>query len=116
MVAESTLRSYQGLMESNPAAAGQMLVALDFFLGPTKEIVLVGRPSQPETLTVLHAIRSQFLPNKVLAMRDPEQTSHISSPLFTNRESVDGQLTAYVCENFVCSAPLVGEEAILSAF
>ena len=29
-------------MERAPTAAGQMLLALDFYLGPTHELVLVG--------------------------------------------------------------------------
>ncbi len=33
--AEETLRGYRETMAEHPAAAGQMLVALDFYLGPT---------------------------------------------------------------------------------
>ena len=34
-----------GLMERAPTASGQMLLALDMFLGPTAEIVVLGNPT-----------------------------------------------------------------------
>ena len=43
--AEQTLLAFRGLMTSSPMAAGQMLVALDFFLGPVDEIAIVGDPA-----------------------------------------------------------------------
>ena len=38
----STLRLFHDLMVSRPVAVGQMLVALDFHLGPSREIAVVG--------------------------------------------------------------------------
>src|SRR5262249_20360130 len=40
--AEATLRLYRGLLGSHPLATGQMLIALDFFLGPVTEFAVVG--------------------------------------------------------------------------
>ncbi len=40
--AVATLQAAAGLMERFPSAAGQMLAALDFHLGPTPEIVILG--------------------------------------------------------------------------
>src|SRR5207245_4733730 len=39
---EATLRLFRGLMAASPLAAGQVLVALAFFLGPVKEFAVVG--------------------------------------------------------------------------
>ncbi len=39
-----TLELCRGLMEASPLAAGQLLLALDFHLGPVEEIVIVGDP------------------------------------------------------------------------
>ncbi len=44
-----TLQAAAGLMERFPSAAGQMLAALDFHLGPTPEIVVVGRTDDADT-------------------------------------------------------------------
>ena len=43
--AEATLRLFAGLMEEHPTATGQMLIALDFDLGPVEEYAVVGDPS-----------------------------------------------------------------------
>src|SRR5262249_37887472 len=40
--AERTLKAFAGMMNESPAALGQMLTALDFYLAPTTEIATVG--------------------------------------------------------------------------
>ena len=58
--AEETLRGYQQTMAEHPAAAGQMLAALDFYLGPTTEVAVIGRADDPDTRRALAAIRRAF--------------------------------------------------------
>src|SRR5262249_15627088 len=65
--AEETLRGYRAMMAEHPAAAGQMLVALDFSLGPVEEVAVIGKESDGETRTALAAIRRAFQPNRVVA-------------------------------------------------
>ena len=40
--AEKTLSVFAGLMADSPTGTGQMLAALDFLLGPAKEVAVVG--------------------------------------------------------------------------
>jgi uncharacterized protein YyaL (SSP411 family) len=106
--AERTLRLYAGLMEEHPSAAGQMLLALDFYLGPVREYALLS-PDEDGTRRVLRAIRRPFLPNKVVALaRAKGEGRPDLIPLLADREVVGGQVTTYVCEGFACRAPLVG--------
>src|SRR2546429_8343408 len=67
--AEQTLAVFAGLMRDSPGAAGQTLVALDFHLGPTKEIAVIG--SGMAAGQVVRAARSRFLPHVVVAAHDP---------------------------------------------
>src|SRR5438046_5513574 len=67
--AEKTIELFRGLMASSPLAAGQMLVALDFHLGPVQEFAVVGDPSGAETKQVLRSIFGAFRPNKVVALK-----------------------------------------------
>jgi len=67
--AEATLRLYAGLLKTQPLAAGQMLVALDFHLGPVQEFAVVGDPGAEDTRRVLRAIRGGFRPNQVVALK-----------------------------------------------
>lgn len=112
--AAEALRGYQPVMEEHPAASGQMLIALDFFLGQVEEIAVIGRVDDPETRQALAAIRGSFRPNVVLAFHDPTTGDPPADviPLLKDRPMVGDRVTVYVCENFVCKAPLVGTEAV----
>ena len=48
-----TLRAYRGLMAEHPAAAGQMLLALDFYLGPVDEVAVIGPAGGEDTRRAL---------------------------------------------------------------
>jgi hypothetical protein len=118
----ATLRAATGLMARFPTAASQMLLALDTYLGPTPEIVILGKPAEADTQAVLADLRHRFLPNKVVAMRSPashEQgsTTHIPAldPLFAGKTATRLP-TVFVCENFTCAAPLSGKESVLTAW
>ncbi|HEX4614032.1 MAG TPA: hypothetical protein VH092_37970, partial [Urbifossiella sp.] len=111
--ANATLRGYRGLMEEHPTALGQLLVALDFHLGPVDEVAVVGRPDDPETRTVLAELRGRFRPHQVLAYHDPATPAPADVlPLLADRPAVNGAATVYVCRDFACRAPLVGADAV----
>jgi uncharacterized protein len=115
--AEMTLKLFHGLMSRQPMAAAQMLIALDFYLGPVQEFAVVGdlRGPGPETRDVLRAIRSGFRPDKVVAvMAQPDPGLERLVPLLANKTSA-GPVTTYVCRDFACQAPLVGAAAVEKA-
>src|SRR5207244_9426528 len=63
--AEETLRGFASTMAEHPAASGQMLAALDFYLGPVQEVAVIGRRSESDTRFVLNAMQGSFHPNRV---------------------------------------------------
>jgi len=110
--AEATLKLFAGLMSSFPTAAGQMLIALDYHLGPVQEYAVVGEATDAETQQALKLIRERFDPNKVVAFR------HASAPesepvleLLKGKTST-GTVTTYLCRDFACDAPMVGVDAL----
>jgi uncharacterized protein YyaL (SSP411 family) len=112
--AEATLRLYSGLMASHPMAASQMLLAVDFALGPVKEIAIVGDPAAEETRRVVRAARRGFRPHQVVALLPASASAPAALPLLEGKTS-QGAVTTYVCENFACQAPLIGAEAAEAA-
>ncbi|VTT98396.1 thioredoxin domain-containing protein : Uncharacterized protein OS=Rubrobacter xylanophilus (strain DSM 9941 / NBRC 16129) GN=Rxyl_2540 PE=4 SV=1: Thioredox_DsbH [Gemmataceae bacterium] len=115
--AEETLRGYREMMADHPAAAGQMLIALDFYFGPVQEIAVVGSASQEAYRTALGTIHASFGPNRVLATHDPATgPAPTDFPLLKEKPALDAAVTVYVCENHACKAPLVGAEAVERAF
>ena len=67
--AEQTLRLFQAVMAGNPMAGGQLLIALDFYLGPVQEVAVVGDPAAADTQRVLRAVRQKFTPNRVVGFK-----------------------------------------------
>ncbi|HEY7427196.1 MAG TPA: thioredoxin domain-containing protein [Gemmataceae bacterium] len=114
---ETTLRLYRGLLGAHPLAAGQMLLALDFYLGPVQEIAIVGDPAAEDTRRVLRILNGLYQPHRVVALKAPgreEKKWEEMLPLLAGKTS-QGPVTVYVCQNFTCQAPLVGVEAIEAA-
>src|SRR5262249_23461049 len=67
--AVQVLRLCHDLMARHPMAAGQLLLALDYYLGPVQEFAVVGDPAAEETRRVLRAIRRDFQPHRVVALK-----------------------------------------------
>jgi uncharacterized protein YyaL (SSP411 family) len=107
--AEATLAACAGLMQSSPLAVGQMLIALDFYLGPLQQFAIVGDIANADTQSVLTAIRRKFRPHTVAACG----IACDDVPLLKGKESL-GSVTTYVCRDFVCEKPLIGAEAAKS--
>jgi uncharacterized protein YyaL (SSP411 family) len=105
-----TLQLFGGLMAQAPSAAGQMLIAFDFHLGPTQEIAVVGDRKNSEVAEVLWTLRQRFRPRQVLAWKSADDKSS-PLPLLRDRPAL-GSVTTYVCENFACQAPIVGVKAL----
>ncbi|MGH7224849.1 MAG: thioredoxin domain-containing protein, partial [Gemmataceae bacterium] len=115
--AETTLRLYRGLLGAHPLAAGQMLLALDFHLGPVQEIAIIGDAAAEDTRRVRRIIHGSYQPHRVAALKAPgsdEKKIDELLPLLAGKTS-QGPVTVYVCQNFTCQAPLIGVEAIEAA-
>jgi uncharacterized protein YyaL (SSP411 family) len=113
----TTLRSVQLVLEQAPRAAGQSLIALDFQLAPPQEFAVIAGADPQEFRRVIETIYARFLPHKVVAPSAPGQTAELAPhlPLLTDRRSLDGRTTTWICERFACKAPVVGIEGIEEA-
>ncbi|HYO24021.1 MAG TPA: thioredoxin domain-containing protein [Lacipirellulaceae bacterium] len=110
---ERALAAGVGIMRQAPTAMGQSLVALDFHLGPTYELVLAGNFATAEAMAALAGVRGKFMPNRVLAgAPGPAEVVPLLAPLLQGKDLSDETPTLYVCEGFACQAPAVGVPAI----
>jgi uncharacterized protein YyaL (SSP411 family) len=110
-----TLRRFRGLLASSPMAAGQMLIALDFHLGPVDEVAVVGVAGSDAVRAALRLVRGPFRPHQVVAFTsgsDPAAERIV--PLLAGKTAL-GAVTTYLCREFTCQAPLVGVEALRAA-
>jgi uncharacterized protein YyaL (SSP411 family) len=115
--AAAVLELMSGTLSRVPMAAGQALLALDFHLGPMREVVVVDGESRADADAAWTRLHQRFVPNK-LALRwaSGAPIPPLLDPLLRGKTAVDGQATAYICQRGACRAPVHGQEAIASAF
>ena len=107
--AVSHLRLLHEIAPRHPGAFGHFLQAMDFHLGPTREVALVGAPDGVAALAGV--VRSAFRPHLVLA-GGPGDAEGSAVPLMEGRTPVEGRAAAYVCERFACQRPVTGGDEL----
>ena len=90
----------------HPQAFGHLLRAADFYVAPVREVAIVG----PEPAPLLDVVRGAYRPHLVLAGGRGDGV-----PLLKDRAPVDGRAAAYVCEHFICQAPVTTPDALAAA-
>lgn len=100
-----------------PTAHTQLMVAVDFKLGPSYEIVISGAPDNEDTKIILESIRSRYIPNKTTTLRPPDAEASeiiklINSLEFKKQEN--NKTITYICSDGTCKAPITDLNDILN--
>jgi uncharacterized protein YyaL (SSP411 family) len=101
--AVSVFRLVEPALTSAPGAFAWMLCGVDLWLSPPREIAIAGPSGSP----VARAALAPFDPRAVVAVGPSDQI-----PLLEGKDLVDGKPAVYVCERFVCQAPVTEPEAL----
>jgi uncharacterized protein YyaL (SSP411 family) len=109
--AEGILAPLGLLAGEHPTSFGRLLCALDFVIGRPREIAIIGPADSDETRALRRAVFGRFLPNRVVAGGEGPAAS-VAIPLLQDRPLRDGRPTAYVCEGYVCQAPVTSAEEL----
>jgi uncharacterized protein YyaL (SSP411 family) len=108
VASEQLLRGFSTTIERRPTAVSEMLLAVDFWWGPPKEVVIVTRKGLDQAEPFLSVLREKYLPNKVVARvseRGNVEEHAKLVPLVRGKVARKGKATAYVCERGVCDLP-----------
>ncbi len=92
------VRLFSEDVTSAPAAHTFMLLGVNFKVGPTYNVILVGDPQEDSMKNMLNALKNNYLPNKVISLRHPGKAG-------LSYEKIDGKATAYVCQGQTCMPP-----------
>ncbi|MDR3554488.1 MAG: thioredoxin domain-containing protein [Syntrophobacteraceae bacterium] len=107
--ADLLMRSFAAEISLNPAAYTQVLQALDFAHGPTREILVAGDLSSPGTREMIQSLHRLHCPNRVLMLKhggkQGAELAKIAPFTASVREEQVGPV-AYVCQNFTCQNPV----------
>jgi len=112
--ASQMIKTFSQLIKTSPSAYTQFLSAFDFYIGPSKEILLVGNDDE-KVKRFLRILREIFIPNKVIIYKDDRTKDKLSKAAeFTKSyQSLNGA-EAYICENFSCRLPVTSEKDLIA--
>jgi uncharacterized protein YyaL (SSP411 family) len=101
-------KTFSGDLEGAPWGFTQLLSSYMHGSGPAREIVIAGNREDLDTLRMLKVIRSIYLPNKVVLLREPGTKGgrlSVIAPFTKDTEPIEGRTTAYVCQGWNCDVP-----------
>ena len=107
--ADLLMKSFSRQVAALPAAYTHFMQALDFALGPAREILIAGDISSPGTRQMIETAHRLYSPNRVLMLKESGKHGEDLSKIapFTGPIPSGGNgPTAYVCENFSCRNPV----------
>ncbi len=111
--ATAVLRLMADQIRRYPQAFGFALSAVDFYLDSPLEIVIVGSPDL-RLDELLRTVWQTYLPNRVVALcRMEHEQAEALIPLFTGRNTLASQPTAFVCWANTCQKPANTPENLL---
>jgi uncharacterized protein YyaL (SSP411 family) len=108
-------------MERSPSAFAQMLAAVDHYLGPKRELAVVGRRDAEGTREALRRLWGRYAPDLALTFLDPGSPD--AARLLEKVPLLEGKTAGpdpdkprfYLCESFSCQAPTDELDEILAA-
>ena len=106
--ASDIAKAFSMQAERSPTGYGMMLLALDFALGPSYEVIIAGDPKADNTRNMLKTLRDRFIPNKIVLLKGgKEQSQQITqlAPYTKYYDSLNGKATVHVCMNQNCKLP-----------
>jgi uncharacterized protein YyaL (SSP411 family) len=102
-LAEQTLQIVINAAAKYPTAFAFWLSAMDLAAGPIHEVALVF-PNTGEKQGFLEVLNLTYRPRVILAQTSfPHKKGYPA--LLENRNLINGEATAYVCQGFVCQKP-----------
>ncbi len=104
-------RFFNGIVSSQPASYVNLLSSVLLNESPSKEIVVIGKPDNKDTVDMLQTIQKVYLPfgitifYPVLKNFNSKGAQNLF-PATENYTMKDNKATAYVCSNFSCKEPV----------
>ncbi|MBN2126657.1 MAG: thioredoxin domain-containing protein [Deltaproteobacteria bacterium] len=111
--ASAIQKAFAGQVGQLPLAHAQFLVALDYALGPSQEVVLAGPSQGEDTLEMVKTLRDRYMPNTLVLFRPSDREDAPIDALAAHTRHchpVHGKATAYVCRQRACGAPVTDIE------
>jgi len=109
-------KTFTNQINQAPSGYTQMMTGLDFALGPSYEIVVVGNKDKQDTQKIIQNIHSMYLPKKVVILKEPDSKDKLTEklvPLIKEYTQIKNQTTVFVCKNQICQQPTTDIEKMI---
>ncbi len=109
--AERMIKTFSGAIKTSPSAYTQFLSGLDFYFGPSKEILIVG-DNEEEINEYVKILNKNYIPNKVIIYKKNSEQAILSdlAGYTSSYSAIDGKTAVYLCEDFNCKLPITTKE------
>ena len=101
-------KAFSNQITQIPSVYTQMMASLDFEIGPSYEIVVVGNKDNSDTQKIIESINSIYQPNKVVILKETYSNVLLPEELVSNIKEyfqIKNKATIYVCKNRQCQLP-----------
>ena len=104
----------------HPRMSTEFLRGLDFALGPSREVVVVGEEEASDTRELLKALRGIYLPNTVGLFKPTDKPGNLRTldrvaPFTKDMGVGGGRAAAYVCSGGTCRRPVSSAAELLDS-
>jgi hypothetical protein len=97
-MATQMTKTFAQEIEGAPEAYTFFLSSIDFLIGPSYNVILVGDLKEKDTAEALNTLRKHYLPTTAIALKHPSEAS-------LGYQQIGGKATAYVCRDQTCLPP-----------
>jgi uncharacterized protein YyaL (SSP411 family) len=106
--ASRLINYFAGSIIKSPSLFTQLLIGLDFYFGPSTEIVISYKQADIKMTEAVKFIMSIFKPNKILILNSTDQNKEITKiiPFIKDMNLINNKTTFYVCEKYACNQPV----------
>ena len=105
-LAVNLTKAFSNEVQGAPEAYTWLLAGVDFAVGPSQSVLLVGDIKEKDTQEMIAALKKQYLPNVVVSVREPQKAG-------LGYEKIEGKATAYMCRDQMCLPPTNSREKML---
>ena len=104
-LADRIIKVFSEDVKSAPTAHTFFLLGVDFTIGPSYNVILIGNLREENLKKMRAALKSGYMPNKVISLRQPDKAG-------LGYQKIQGKATAYVCRGQICLPPTNKPEKI----
>ena len=109
--AQAVIDAFAGELARNFIAVPTLMVGAEL-LEHAVQVVVIGKPNEPDTDAMVQAAYLAAEPNRLLKIVEPQSDLREDHPAF-GKSQTDGRATAYVCRGPVCSPPVNQPSALV---